>query len=584
MFAFLLPKFNYLFDTEIQLLNRARIRIITTLLSLYAALFTCLTIFYFFQERNYLLLRAGTVAAILIANFVLLLKGISWRKIAHSFVCCLTILIWTNILFIHQGVNLVTGQYVVLIVTCGFYLLEERWGLLYSLLNILPLIVYVFSDDYLKIVGSTQFQNQNKTAYHIILIFNFGALLYTHYFFFKEYKNATTKEQLQRKELNEALKAANYTAQEKTNFLATMSHELRTPLNAVIGMANLLLIETHLEEQKENLDVLQFSAENLMSIINDILDFNKIDAGKVEVHPVNFRLDVLVDHLCGTFNAKAEAKGIRFNCVSAEVLAGKTLLGDQTRLIQILFNLVGNAVKFTSDGYVKMKTEALLKKDDHVDVTFLITDTGIGIPEENLAFIYEPYTQSQARTNRQYHGTGLGLTIAKKLVELLGGELHLHTAERVGTSFAFTLPFKIMAEQLPPIRESNKVLKNLSELKVLVAEDNPINVLVIKKILKTWAIEPQIAVNGQHAVESVMSNDFDVVLMDINMPVMDGFEASKTIRELPNPVKAAIPIIAVTASVGASIEHHHGYQYLTDCLLKPFKPEDLHRLLQKFCR
>lgn len=583
MLSSVFPKYRSLYNKEEKILDRARVRILSTLITLYAALFTSLSLFYMAQERNYLLWRAGFVALLLIVNFFLLVKGINWRNIAHAFICCITILIWTNILFIQQGINLVTGQYVVLIVTCGFYLLEERWGLIYSLLNILPLIILVFLNDYFAAGIKTQFQNQNSTAYHVILLFNFGALLYINYFFFREYKSATFKEQEQRVQLNKALKAANYTAQEKTNFLATMSHELRTPLNAVIGMTNVLITEDHLVEQKENLNILQFSSENLMAIINDILDFNKIDAGKVEVNLVNFRLDGLLEQLCGTFHPKAEAKGIIFECTPAKEITGQMLRGDKTRLTQILFNLIGNAIKFTSEGYVKVKAEVTCKRKDGIDVTFRITDSGIGIPEENIASIYEPYTQSEARTNRQYHGTGLGLTIAKKLVELLGGEMHLHSKEGVGTSFAFTLTFEVIQDFIPITGKIPEVNKDLSGLKVLVAEDNPVNVLVIKKILKTWSIYPEIAIDGKQAVDAVIRHDYDVILMDINMPVMDGFEAAKIIRELADGHKATTPIIAVTASVGASIELHHGYQYLSDCLLKPFKPDDLRSKLLNIC-
>ncbi|WP_345951196.1 ATP-binding protein [Mucilaginibacter sp. PAMB04274] len=567
-------------QTEEQQLNQARIQILRALLVAYAGIFVLLTLFYLIFERNYLLVRSSFILVVLVINLIWLLRGGSWRRIAHAFIFCLTLIIWTNILFIRQGVNLVMVQYIVLIVTCGFYLLEEKWGLVYATINIIPLLAYIYMNEYAGLSIASPIQNLNNTAYHVVLACNFVILIYIHYYFFREYKSVNVQQAENRRELQKALLAANHTAQEKTNFLATMSHELRTPLNAVIGMTNLLLIEKHTEEQKANLEVLQFSSDNLMSIINDILDFNKLDAGKTELRPVDFRLDVLLDRLCGTFKERAAAKGIDFQCQSAPELSGKTLHGDQVHLTQILFNLIGNAIKFTAVGTVAVLANVKTQAAEVLEVAFEISDTGIGIPSENLAQIFEPYTQSRASTNRQYHGTGLGLTIAKKLVELLGGELLLESEEGTGTKFNFTLLFKIAGETVVTRATVSHDQKELASLRVLVAEDNPLNVLVIRKLLKVWSITPTVVENGRLAIDAVVSCDYDVVLMDINMPVMDGFEASRLIRELPDSRKANIPIIALTASVGAAIEHHQAYAYLTDCILKPFKPDDLRSKLE----
>ncbi|MEH3112175.1 ATP-binding protein [Pedobacter terrae] len=509
------------------------------------------------------------------------MKGFSWKKIGHSFLCCLSILVLTNVIFIREGINLVTGQFIVLIVTCGFYIFEERWGITYAAINIVPLLIFGWFSKFIKINFDLQFQSLNYLAYQVILVYNFVSILYIHYFFFRALKLTFKKNQVQRERLTEALRAAKYTAEEKTNFLSTMSHELRTPLNAVIGMTNVLITKPHLKEQVENLNVLQFSSENLMNIINDILDFNKIDAGKLETKSIEFRLDNLLSNLCSTFKVAAENKGIDFKCTHSESLLGRILKGDQPRLVQILFNLVGNAVKFTNAGYVNVKVETSQIDEVHLAVNFSIEDSGIGIPKEEIAFIYEPYAQANSGINRQYHGTGLGLTIAKRLIDFLGGNLNLDTQEGIGSSFSFSLEFKNVGQEFVHEKRSRPELRDLSDLKILVAEDNPINVLVMTEILWGWSILPIVVENGKLAVEAVLENDYDVVLMDINMPVMDGFEASRLIRELPDQKKAATVIIAVTASIGAAIEKTKGYEYLDNCLLKPFKPEDLHDMLKQ---
>jgi len=290
----------------------------------------------------------------------------------------------------------------------------------------------------------------------------------------------------------------------------------------------------------------------------------------------------LMNSVHGAFKAIAKDKQIQFDCHVDTDLIGIQVKGDQMRLTQILFNLVGNAVKFTAKGFVKMEGKIIKQNNDKVTLLFKIQDTGIGIPEDRIAMIFDPFTQALSRTNRQYHGTGLGLTIAYRLVKLHGAELNLRSFEGKGTTFSFELQYSIVAkESLTQTKVAKVVADNLGKLKVLLAEDEPVNVLVLKKILQKWGIVPDVAANGKEAVDAVMKNKYDVILMDINMPVMDGFEAAKRIRNLNDNVNAEIPIIAVTASIGAAIEQISTFKYIDDCLLKPFKPEHLKEKLEQ---
>jgi hypothetical protein len=325
-----------------------------------------------------------------------------------------------------------------------------------------------------------------------------------------------------------------------------MSHELRTPLNAVIGITNVLLENDPKPGQKENLNILHFSAENLMATINDILSFNRLDTGMEKLEQTSFRLDNLLINVYGALKLRSSAKGIKFFLEMDDRLKGITIYGDKGRITQILFNLAGNAIKFTPEGFVKIVVNPKELADDLLKIKFEITDSGIGIPEDQIPNIFEPYFRAQHRNNRQYHGTGLGLSIARRLVDLHGGQLTFDSKEGCGTTFRFELRLNSV-EALGMVSGivSDELAVGMSQLRILIAEDNPVNVMVLQKTLDRWGLRADVVENGQLTVEAVRTKNYDVVLMDINMPVMDGFEA-----------------------------------YLNDFLLKPFYPENLKAKLE----
>lgn len=583
IFGYFINQYNRVLGKETEMIIQTRIRILAVSILSFIVLCSILFGLYIFQEHNFLLLRISILLVLFIAGFLLLLFKSSWTIAGHFFIICITIMVWSNILLFKSGVNIVTVQFTLLILSGGYYILGAKWGAVYSALNILPIIGFVIIENYTQVAVASQQLNINNNAFTITMTFNFLLLFYIHFTFFKAYQESNLKEQQLKDHLQKAAIAAQELAAAKINFLSTMSHELRTPLNAVVGMTNILLMENPRQDQHENLDVLRFSAENLMSTVNDILDFNKIDDGKIKLEEHLFRPAELLNNVYGAFKAQARDKQINFEYRIDPELKKMQVTGDQMRLTQILFNLVGNAVKFTSSGYVMLEANIVNRIQDKVTIGFKIQDTGIGIPADRISMIFDPFTQVLSRTNRQYHGTGLGLTIASRLVELHGEKLNLHSVEGKGTTFDFKLQYPIAAENIfsDDIKGHGIVPVNLSTLSVLVVDDEPVNVLVLKKILLKWGILADVAVNGYLAIEAVVKNDYDVILMDINMPVMDGFEASRKIRELEDSQKSTVPIIAVTASVGAAIEQISGYKYIDDCILKPFKPEHLKEKLEQ---
>ncbi|WP_135079587.1 ATP-binding protein [Terasakiella sp. SH-1] len=340
----------------------------------------------------------------------------------------------------------------------------------------------------------------------------------------------------------------------KSEFLAAMSHEIRTPLTGIMGFSDLLLQDDIPANSKNKAQRIKTSTEALFRILNDILDMSKLEAGKFEIERVDFKLKDLVEHVSGMF--EKSRKGDQH--VTCELLFSDdfpaTAHSDPTRLRQILLNLVGNAFKFTHDGSVTIDCKLV----EGTMLQFSIIDTGIGIDEETLARLFTSFTQADASISRRYDGTGLGLAISKSLITLLGGKITVQSDEGVGSTFSFTLPYIEAAADFDGSREQAKAsdFKATRPLNILLAEDNRVNQHIIFKFMEAYGHKVTITQNGQEAVEAHQAQNFDLILMDVRMPEMDGPEATRTIRNLPTG-KADIPIIAVTAD--AIKEHIDGY-------------------------
>ncbi|MEO3407072.1 PAS domain-containing protein [Mucilaginibacter sp. CAU 1740] len=365
----------------------------------------------------------------------------------------------------------------------------------------------------------------------------------------------------------------------KDMFISVMSHEIRTPLNAVIGMSHLLAEDNPLETQKENLNVLKFSAENLMTLINDVLDFTKIETGNVELEKRRVDLRDIVQSITSSMQYKATEKNIYIShCIDEAV--PKTILGDRTRLIQILLNLLGNAVKFTEKGGVTIDLKVIQESEHDLRIRFAVIDTGIGIAANKLGTIFEQFKQAEADTTRKYGGTGLGLAISKRLIELHDSRINVDSMPGQGSTFWFTIGFKKGDNQLNS--KNNNVEEGL-KINVLVVDDNQINRLLINKILKKWGANADFAENGIEAVEKVEANrNYNVVLMDIHMPEMGGLEATSIIRSKTDPYFKQLPIIALTASMLSNQMGEINGAGMDDYILKPFDPRVLYEKLSRY--
>jgi signal transduction histidine kinase/ActR/RegA family two-component response regulator len=365
----------------------------------------------------------------------------------------------------------------------------------------------------------------------------------------------------------------------KSEFLSTMSHEIRTPLNVVIGMTHLLLRSTPRKDQEKNLNVLLFSANNLLAIVNDILDYNKIEAGKINFELIPMDIAGIARNIINGLESKATEKQISLTLEADKVLT-KKVMGDPTRTSQVIYNLVNNAIKFTSAGWVKVvvKTEALT--DTAATITVGVHDTGIGIPPEKQQLIFDRFTQADSSTSRSFGGTGLGLAITKRILELQNVLLQLESEPGKGSVFSFTQTFTLSTEpveeeQLPSVKgpTNEKMLEGVS---ILVVEDNPFNVMVAQSLLERTGAIVDVASNGEEALEKVKPDKYKIILMDLNMPVMDGFEATRNLRARGEK----LPIIALTASLPAEVEADVQAAGLTGIVVKPFNPDELFRVIR----
>ncbi|WP_316753173.1 response regulator [Pedobacter gandavensis] len=578
-------------SVEPDAIDQARIKLLLYILILYVPYSAILIVAYIFGGETQHLIRV----AIIFSSCLLLLAAIYffkvWKTASHLVLCSLTLAVWSNLFYYVHNINVATLQLIWFACALGFYMHGLKWGWFYAATNVIPVLFYTASDsqNYFYLGAGPYMVSQQ--IYLFVISYNFLWIIYLHYYFFKVFthnfnKLTTTKNEL--KELNEKLRTTledlQSTSNARMDFLSTMSHELRTPLNGVIGISNALLLQNPRKDQTENLAVLKFSAENLLLLINDVLDFNKFESNKVELEHIPFDMAILLKNINSIVQLKAREKMLDLQLEVTKDLKNKMIIGDPTRLTQVLLNLLNNAIKFTERGSVALGVHTVSINEDHLSLSFAVTDSGIGIATEKQQDIFEPFTQASSSTSRNYGGTGLGLPIVKKVLMMYNSTIKLMSMPGVGSMFHFVIEFPYQQSNAENSHQLNNNGKELADLKVLVAEDNPINVLVIKKTLEQWNIKPVIAANGKIALQKVVENDFDIILMDLYMPEMDGYETAGAIRKLSDPAKSGLPIIALTADVNNSVALKVKESGMNDYLSKPFDPNDLFQKLRKLTR
>jgi len=574
-----LPLFNFSLNKvlrqEPDSLNRAKIQILLTAL-IFTIIKSLVVIYVGMQHGQYLqVFRAGAVIILFLGLLkILLYKPSSVPVLSHIILVMGLLVIWSNLLVFVHHINIVSIQMMFMITLASYYLIGGFRATCYTILAIMP-VFYCFVLGKWNIDPLSISSQELATAgINIVIVLNFLTFITTHYLYYRAFRQNLQEKEALNIQLQENIAEVKALAESRSIFLSTMSHELRTPLNGVIGMTHLLK-DTALDEQKETLNILEFSANNLLSVINDVLDYNKSELDKIELEQLPVNLTGLMGKIHSGLNNKAAEKGLRLQLEIDDRLKKLMVLTDPTRITQIIYNLAGNAIKFTDEGTVTISLRIKSIADDQLSVDFSINDTGIGIAAERQEAIFDPFTQASSDTTRKFGGTGLGLAIVKRLLKLFNSSIYLDSEPGEGATFYFSIDFPLCAEEMQTGRDINFGDNTLAGLKLLIVEDNKINVMLLEKLLARWEISTVVACNGQEAVDKLLLEDFDGILMDIHMPVMDGYNATRAIRQLSDPGKANIPIIAITASVSHQLYAKITLAGMQDYINKPFQPSQL---------
>lgn len=507
----------------------------------------------------------------------------NWRWIIHSLIILMLVLQYVEILTPRTITDFLLMQYCFVTITISFVLLSNKYGFLYSILSSMAIAVLLLQ----RFRGNQSAHIVNNVSTLVMCLTIIGYIIFICYNFMEamrslinQAKENKDKEYNLNHKLIEITNEAEVSVRKHSEFLSNMSHELRTPLNSVIGFTNLLLEETDEVEQTENLEYLLTTGESLLALINDVLDYSKIESGKLHLEHISFDLISVAKKVFNAQMTHLQNKKIRYQLeLDAQIKEKCFVIGDQIRLYQILYNLLDNAVKFTYKGEVKLKISVKEKNTNQIHLLFEVIDTGTGIDVDSFDQIFDPFQQPKG--NRADHQSiGLGTLIVRRLLLEHQSKLTCESELGVGTKFSFPIVYQLDTEnmdlQMKWIQEAEK---HFSKLKLLLVEDNQMNIILMNKILSGWNINFDLAENGLEATRKVQNRHYDLIIMDLNMPVMDGFEASRIIKSYDTSTKIVILSASLKSDILAELEHTGVDGFLS----KPFSKEDLRMLIYQQC-
>ena len=443
-------------------------------------------------------------------------------------------------------------------------------------LNLLVIVLFLPHHSRFEQVSETACYNHRR----LNIIINFLLVILFFYVVLrlldaKEKKNKKHIASLEQAELAilQAKEKAEKAAAAKTRFMSNMSHELRTPLNAIIGTTHLLMQDHELLQESEHFKILKDSSEHMLHLVNEVLDFNKLDEGKLEFVKESFDLARMLQQAADTVTTTIQQKNIRLFLETATLPPDKKVVGDELRLKQVILNLLSNAVKFTETGSVTLKAHVNHLTESGAEIYFAVTDTGIGIPPEKMFLIFDSFTQADAETTRKYGGSGLGLSICQELVRKMGGQLQVNSEPGKGSTFYFILSLSFAQRPIIVPKERLRGLKQLNGIKILLVEDNMVNMKIARRFLHSWGASINTAENGLIAWELFQQESFDLLLVDLEMPLMDG----KALLAQVRAINKDIPAIAFTAAVYENMYDDLQRYGFNGYLHKPFRPDEMHR-------
>lgn len=479
--------------------------------------------------------------------------------------------------FVSGGIDSSFQSFFSMFLVIMLVILRKKYSFIFLVLFILDIVfLYIMEMNFPSLIIKYPNQNLKYIDLLIWVIFTSIFISITLRLFKSTYIRALDDIEIQQNKLSEIEKNLNIERenvekanQAKSDFLSVMTHEIRTPLNAIVAISN-LIEDNNGEIDNKLINSLKTSSDNLLTLVSDILDFSKIQEGKIFLESIPFNLKDTIISIENLYSIKAKERNNKILIDFDESLKNK-IVGDSARLTQIITNLISNAIKFTKDGEIKLKIykEKFDTESKKIKINFSVEDNGIGISKEKQDEIFDKFTQVDASITRKYGGTGLGLSITKKLVELMGGEINVTSSINEGSKFYFSLEFLEIIDNIEVINIDKNI--DLSNIKLLLVEDNDVNVMVATKFFDKWKLNYQVAYNGFEAIEKTKNNYFDVILMDLQMPEMDGFTATSKIRQS----YVDIPIIALTANASQEIKESCINAGFNDFITKPFKPDIL---------